>query len=60
MRRCHSEAMQDYRRQHNQEMWERELPPVVVPSREDLALRNLRVRLEQAAKVFVEEAGIGE
>lgn len=56
MRRCHSDAMGDYRREHNQEMWERPSTPVYP----GLALHNLQKRLDQAARLFVEEMGVGE
>ena len=57
MRRCHSEAMQDYRRQDNAAMWER---PLQRPVRFPLAEYNLKKRISQAIKLYIEEAGIGE
>lgn len=57
MRRCHSEAMQDYRRQDNAAKWER---PLQRPVRFPLAEYNLKKRISQAIKLYIEEAGIGE
>ncbi len=62
MRRCHSEAMQEYRREHNQEMWDR---PTKLnmdgwpPDGQALARHNLRSRLNQAVKLYLEEIEVG-
>lgn len=64
MRRCHSEVMSDYRRENNAEMWARPIAPVVVPSRTEFAVaiaeHNLKSRILQAVRIYIEEAGIGE
>ena len=60
MRRSHSEQMQEYRREHNAEMWARAGDPRMDQWTLDLAAYNLKKRLIAAAKLYVEEAGIGE
>ena len=58
MRGCHKEAMQEYRRRANAEEWAKPLrSPVALPC---LATYNLQKRIEQAIRVYIEEAGIGE
>lgn len=58
MRGCHKETMQDYRRQHNTEMWAR--PGTLgVEYLDNLAEYNLRKRLQAAVMLYLEEAQIG-
>ena len=56
MRRCHSETMQDYRRVHNKEMWERPLAEEVV-YRDPPAYRPKRCPVAREA---VRKQGVGE
>lgn len=58
MRRSHSEHMQDYRREHNQEMWDKP-GSLGVEWLEDLAAYNLRKRLQQAVMLYMEECQPG-
>lgn len=67
MRRCHSGPMQDYRREHNREMWDRPLlRPVTI---EDAAMalqrdypgKDLLTRApDWAWAEWVQEQGVGE
>jgi len=58
MRGCHKEVMQEYRRQSNAGQWDKPMRRPLCT--QWLALRNLESRLKQAARSYIEEAGIGE
>lgn len=56
MRRCHSETMQDYRKAHNKEMWDRPLSQEVIYR----CLSQDAPGARLIAKRAVEEQGVGK